>query len=141
MLEKILKHFGGDVAGKTFAIWGIAFKPRTDDIREAPSIPVIEGLVAAGAKVRAYDRAARENAKQRFAAEVAKGSVTLVEDEYAAVENASAVVLMTEWPEFRLPDWGQIKPRMASAVVFDGRNIYSADQLTSRGFAYYGIGR
>jgi UDPglucose 6-dehydrogenase len=141
MLEKILKHFGGDLAGKTFAVWGIAFKPRTDDIREAPAIPVIEGLVAAGAKVRAYDRAALGNAKVRFAAEIEKGTVTLVEDEYAAVENAAAVVLMTEWPEFRLPDWDQIKPRMQTPVVFDGRNIYSPDVLTSRGYTYYGIGR
>ena len=141
MLEKVLGHFGGDVAGRTFAVWGIAFKPRTDDIREAPAIPLVEGLVAAGARVRAYDRAARDNARVRFAAEVAKGQVVLVEDEYAAVEGASAVVLMTEWAEFRLPDWDQIKGRMASPVVFDGRNIYQREQLVARGFAYHGIGR
>jgi UDPglucose 6-dehydrogenase len=141
MLEKVLRHFGGDLAGKTFAVWGIAFKPRTDDIREAPAIPLIEGIVAAGGKVRAYDRAARDNARARFAAEIAKGQVVLVEDEYAAVENAAAIVLMTEWSEFRLPDWDQLKARMASPVVFDGRNIYARDQLVERGFAYYGIGR
>jgi UDPglucose 6-dehydrogenase len=136
MLEKVIAHFKGDIVGKTFAVWGIAFKPRTDDIREAPAIPLIEGLIAAGAQVRAYDRAARENARQRFGTKVA-----LVEDEYAAVEGASALILMTEWPEFRLPDWEDIKGRMKTPVIFDGRNIYTAELLRDRGFHYVGIGR
>lgn len=136
MLEKVLKAFGGDVSGKTFAVWGIAFKPRTDDIREAPAIPLIEGLLAQGAKVRAYDRAARENARARFG-----DRVTLVEDEYAALEGAHGLVLMTEWPEFRLPDWELIKARMVEPRVFDGRNIYNPELLREMGFHYVGIGR
>ncbi len=140
MLEKIVERFRGALAGRTFAVWGIAFKPRTDDIREAPSIPLMEGLLAAGAKVRAYDRAAMKNAKARFG-----DKVTFVEDEYAAVDGASGVVLMTEWAEFRMPDWDDIKKRMApeppGPVVFDGRNIYAPDALRDKGFAYVGIGR
>jgi UDPglucose 6-dehydrogenase len=118
------------------AVWGIAFKPRTDDIREAPAIMLIEGLLEAGASVRAYDRAARENARRHFG-----DRIVLVEDEYAAVDRADALILMTEWPEFRLPDWEEIRRRMATPVVFDGRNVYSRDQLEERGFAYHGIGR
>ncbi|MCP4503606.1 MAG: UDP-glucose/GDP-mannose dehydrogenase family protein [Deltaproteobacteria bacterium] len=136
MLEKVLNHFDGDVKGKTIAVWGIAFKPRTDDIREAPAIPLIEGLLAAGAKVRAYDRAALKNAKARF-----KDKVVLVEDEYAALDDAEALVLMTEWPEFRLPSWDEVKRRMHTCVVFDGRNIYRDEVMTEEGIPYYGIGR
>jgi UDPglucose 6-dehydrogenase len=136
MLEKLVAHFRGELAGKTIAVWGIAFKPRTDDIREAPAIPLIEGLLAAGAKVRAYDRAAMKNARARFGTKVA-----FVEDEYAAVDGASALVLMTEWPEFRLPDWDELKRRMAAPAVFDGRNIYAPEALREKGFSYVGIGR
>ncbi len=142
MLEKLVAHFRGELSGKTIAVWGLAFKPRTDDIREAPAIPLIEGLLAAGAKVRAYDRAAIANAKARFG-----DKVTFVEDEYAAVDGAHAIVLVTEWPEFRLPDWDEIKRRMvqgtsASApAVFDGRNIYEPATLRDKGFTYVGIGR
>lgn len=136
MLQKVLRHFGGDLSGKNIAVWGIAFKPRTDDIREAPAIPLIEGLLAAGASVRAYDRAALANARERFG-----DKVTLVEDEYAAVDDADAIVLMTEWPEFRLPAWGEVKKRMRGDAIFDGRNIYRAETLAEHGFSYEGIGR
>jgi UDPglucose 6-dehydrogenase len=138
MLEKLLRHFDGDVKGKTFAVWGIAFKPRTDDIREAPAIPLIEGLLSAGAKVRAFDRAAGPNARAHFGE---REGLTIVEDEYAAVENAEALVLMTEWPEFRLPDWDAVKGRMTGNGIFDGRNIYSPVAMAERGFTYSGIGR
>lgn len=136
MLEKILHAFDGDVAGKTIAVWGIAFKPRTDDIREAPAIPLIEGLLAAGAKIRAYDRAARDNARAHFG-----DRIVLVEDEYAALEGAHGLVLMTEWPEFRLPDWDVAKSRLERPIVFDGRNIYNPSSLRELGFEYVGIGR
>jgi UDPglucose 6-dehydrogenase len=136
MLKKILDAFDGDVEGKTFAVWGLAFKPRTDDIREAPAIPLIEGLLAAGAKVRAYDRAAIANARERFG-----DRVTFCDDEYAALDGAHALVLMTEWAEFRLPSWNEVKSRMAEARVFDGRNIYDPNELVGLGFAYAGIGR
>jgi UDPglucose 6-dehydrogenase len=136
MLEKVIRHFKGELKGKTIAVWGLSFKPRTDDIREAPSIPFIEGLLAAGASVRAYDRAAIKNAKARFG-----DKVHFTEDEYAAVDGAAAVCLMTEWPELRAPDWDEIKRRMASPAVFDGRNVYDGAQVRSRGFTYVGIGR
>jgi UDPglucose 6-dehydrogenase len=140
MLERLIGHFRGELAGRTVAVWGLSFKPRTDDIREAPAIPLIEGLLAAGVRVRAYDRAAIKNARARFG-----DKVTFVEDEYAAVDGAQALVLMTEWPEFRLPDWDEIKRRMSSAegdpAVFDGRNIYAPEALREKGFRYVGIGR
>jgi UDPglucose 6-dehydrogenase len=136
MLSKVLAHFQGELSGKTIAVWGLAFKPRTDDIREAPAFPFIEGCLAAGATVRAFDRAAMKNAKARLG-----DRVLLCEDEYAAVEGADALVLMTEWPEFRAPDWGDLHKRMKGHVVFDGRNIYEPSQLVERGFTYHGIGR
>jgi UDPglucose 6-dehydrogenase len=136
MLQKLVTHFRGELQGRVIAVWGVSFKPRTDDIREAPAIPLIEGLLAAGAVVRAYDRAAIKNAKARFG-----DKVSFVEDEYAAVEGASAMVLMTEWPEFRLPDWDEIKKRMKEPTVFDGRNIYEPATLREKGFTYVGIGR
>jgi UDPglucose 6-dehydrogenase len=140
MLDKLVTHFRGELAGKIIAVWGLAFKPRTDDIREAPAIPLIEGLLAAGAKVRAYDRAAIANAKARFG-DKHGDKLTFVEDEYAAVDGAHAIVLVTEWPEFRLPDWDDIKKRMVSPAVFDGRNIYEPATLRDKGFTYVGIGR
>ena len=136
MLEKLIAHFSGELQGKTIAVWGIAFKPRTDDIREAPAIPLIEGLLAAGARVRAFDRAAMKNARARFGDKVA-----LVDDEYAAVDGADALVLMTEWPEFRMPDWPEVKRRMRTPAVFDGRNIYPPELVREHGFFYSGIGR
>ncbi len=136
LLEKVITHFGGSLAGKTVAVWGIAFKPRTDDIREAPAIPFIEGILAAGGSVRAYDRAAMPNARRHFG-----DRILLAEDEYAAIDGADALALLTEWPEFRLPSWADVKGRMESHVVFDGRNIYDPAELAKLGFTYYGIGR
>ncbi|MCC7071256.1 MAG: UDP-glucose/GDP-mannose dehydrogenase family protein [Deltaproteobacteria bacterium] len=137
LLAKLLAHFKGELAGRTVAVWGLAFKPRTDDIRDAPALPLIEGLLAAGAKVRAYDRAAIANARARFG-----DKVHFTDDEYAAVDGASALCLLTEWAELRMPDWDEIKRRMGSApVVFDGRNIYSPAALRDKGFTYVGIGR
>ena len=137
LLAKVLAHFKGELAGRTVAVWGLAFKPRTDDIRDAPALPLIEGLLAAGAKVRAYDRAAIANARARFGEKV-----HFTDDEYAAVDGAAAVCLLTEWAELRMPDWDEIKRRMAPApAVFDGRNIYAPSTLREKGFVYYGIGR
>lgn len=136
MLEKVIAQFGGSLAGKVIAVWGIAFKPRTDDIREAPAIPLIEGLVAQGASVKAWDRAAVKNAKARFGDKIAYG-----EDEYGVCDGADALVVMTEWPEFRMPDWSDVERRLKAKVLFDGRNIYDAAMLRGRGFTYIGIGR
>jgi UDPglucose 6-dehydrogenase len=140
MLEKIIGHFHGSLTGKTIGIWGLAFKPRTDDVREAPALPLIEGLLAQGALVRAWDRAAIKNTKARLGEKTA-AKVVWGDDEYAVVDGADALVLMTEWPEFRSPDWDDIGKKMKAKVVFDGRNIYDPQQLRDRGFTYRGIGR
>jgi UDPglucose 6-dehydrogenase len=136
MLEKVTEHFQGALSGKVIAVWGLAFKPRTDDIREAPALVLIEGLLAQGAIVRAWDRAAIKNAKARFGDKVVFG-----DDEYAICDGADALVVMTEWPEFRMPDWSDVERRLRAKVVFDGRNIYDAAALRARGFTYAGIGR
>jgi UDPglucose 6-dehydrogenase len=145
MLEKIVGHFGGDVAGRTIAVWGLAFKPRTDDIREAPALVLIEGLLALGAKVRAWDRAAVKNTRAYFARKDGSDKhgdrLVFSDDEYACTEGADAIALMTEWPEFKMPDWNDIERRLKARVMFDGRNIYEPEQLRARGFTYIGIGR
>ncbi len=140
MLEKVIGHFDGSLAGKVIAIWGLAFKPRTDDIREAPAIPLIEGLLAQGATVRAWDRVAVPNAQSHFGKK-ASDQLSFGPDEYSVVDGADALVLMTEWPEFRSPDWEDIGQKLKQKVVFDGRNIYDPQQLRQRGFVYVGIGR
>ena len=140
MLDKVLRHFNGNVADKTIAVWGLAFKPRTDDIREAPALPLIEGLLAQGAKVKTWDRAAVKNVKARFGDRHAD-RLSFGDDEYACLDGADALVVMTEWPEFRMPDWSDVERRLKAKVIFDGRNIYEQAMLTGRGFKYVGIGR
>lgn len=135
LVNKVLRYFNNDIKDKTFAVWGLAFKPNTDDMREASSITIINGLLQAGAKVQAYDPVSMEEAKHIFNSEV-----IFAEDGVAATENADALLLVTEWPEFRLPDWDLVKTKMKGQVVFDGRNIYNAEEMKSRGFEYFGIG-
>jgi len=137
MLEKILNHFGGATSGKTIAVWGISFKPRTDDLREAPALTLMDGFLSAGMKVRAYDPVAMDLARPRFAGK----DVTFANDAVDAAAGAHAVVLCTEWTEFRQPDWEDIKKKMAAPVVFDGRNIFDPARLRALGFGYTGIGR
>jgi UDPglucose 6-dehydrogenase len=141
--ERIIGHFrskgrGGKapLAGRTIAVWGLAFKPRTDDMREAPSIVIIKQLLKAGAQVRAHDPAAMGEAEKVF-----KGRVLLTEDGYEALQGADALALVTEWNEFRTPDIARMKKLMRSPVVFDGRNILNHEELKKHGFTYYGIGR
>jgi UDPglucose 6-dehydrogenase len=136
LVEKATKHFGS-LAGKTIGVWGLAFKPKTDDMREAPAITVIEGLLGNGAKVRAHDPVAREVAAKLFDGR----GVALVEEPYAAAEGADALLLVTEWNEFRQPDLARLKATMRTPVVFDGRNIWDAAKVRAAGFTYYGIGR
>ncbi len=136
VLEKVLQYFGGNTAGKTVAVWGLAFKPRTDDIREAPAFTLIDGFHAAGLKVRAFDPVAMDNARPRLPKDV-----TLTGSAMEALDGAHALVLATEWSEFRQPDWDVVKKRMAGHAVFDGRNIYDPVQMRRLGFHYYGIGR
>jgi UDPglucose 6-dehydrogenase len=133
--NKIQDHFGPNLAGKTFALWGIAFKPDTDDIREAPSIALIERALAAGAAVRAFDPVAAENLRAEHP------GVTTVEDMYETLDGADALIICTEWSEFRQPDFDQIARRLRSHVVFDGRNIYRREQMAKLGFTYYSVGR
>jgi UDPglucose 6-dehydrogenase len=136
LVEKALKHFGGTLAGKQLGVWGLAFKPKTDDMREAPALTVISGLVGAGAKVRAHDPVAREVAEKML-----HGTVELVEEPYAAAEGADGLVLVTEWNEFRQPDWARLKKLMRTPVLFDGRNVWDAAKARAAGFTYYGVGR
>jgi UDPglucose 6-dehydrogenase len=137
-LEKIYKHYNNDIAGKTFAIWGLSFKPHTDDIREAPAIEIIKELTAKGAKVRAFDPVAMDNTRPLFEN---NEKVHFAEDEYKALEGADALILVTEWPQFRRPDWERMKELLANPVVFDGRNQYDPGKMEKMGFEYFGIGR
>jgi UDPglucose 6-dehydrogenase len=135
LFEKMESHFTS-LKGKTIALWGLAFKPRTDDMREAPAIVMIERLLAAGATVRAYDPEAGETARRLFASRIA-----LSEQSYDALNGADALAVVTEWNEFREPDFERMRRLMRSPVVFDGRNIYSPEHMRSLGFTYFSIGR
>lgn len=134
----IEQHFSGDLAGKIIALWGLAFKPNTDDMREAPSRRLIEQLWVAGAKVRAYDPAAAHEAKRLYGT---RADFLLCEHPHAALENADALVIVTEWKEFWSPDFERIKATLRTPVIFDGRNIYDPRMVEAAGIAYYGIGR
>lgn len=136
LVNKILKHFNGDINGRRFALWGLAFKPNTDDMREAPSVVVIKRLLELGASVSAYDPAAIEASKFYL-----KNSVTFAENEYDAVKNADALIIVTEWNEFRNPDFTILKNTLKEPVIFDGRNIFTPEKMQELGFTYYSIGR
>jgi UDPglucose 6-dehydrogenase len=139
LLPRIEQHFDNNLQGKTFAMWGIAFKPNTDDIREAPALTIIEALVARGAKVQAYDPEAMPGARKVLAH--CNGQISWGTDPYAACEGADALILVTEWGVFREPDFGRLKQLLKSHVIFDGRNIYGLDTMRDHGFDYYSIGR
>lgn len=136
LFDKISRHYDETLEGKTIAVWGLAFKPNTDDIREAPALILIEALIAAGAKVQVYDPEAMKEAQK-----VLQDKVSWAEDVYDSVKGADAIALVTEWNAFRLPNWNSIRSLMRTPVVFDGRNIYDDIQLTKTGFTYYGIGQ
>lgn len=142
MFVKINQFYNGDVAGKTFGLWGLAFKPGTDDMREAPSLQIINDLVKAGAKIRAYDPVAKETAIIEIPDEwLADGRVEILDDQYQALENTDALILATEWKQFRNPDFNYIKEKLARPVIFDGRNQYDPELMTDFGITYLGIGR
>jgi UDPglucose 6-dehydrogenase len=136
LVEKIQSHFGDDLAGKTVAVWGLAFKPRTDDIREAPALVLIDFLLEAGVKVHVHDPEAMENVRELYGEKLLYGSHPL-----DVLEGADALAINTEWGEFRNPDFAEIHRRMTSPVIFDGRNLYSLAQMKNAGFIYYSIGR
>ena len=133
---KIRRHFDDRLTGRAVAIWGLAFKPQTDDIRESPAITLLEDLLEAGATVRAHDPQAMENIRALFG-----NRVTLCETMYDAVVDADALAVVTEWHEYRRPDFQRIKRLMRNASLFDGRNIWDPDEIRSFGFWYTGIGR
>jgi UDPglucose 6-dehydrogenase len=135
LLDKLQKHFGS-LKGKKIAIWGLAFKPKTDDMREAPAVPLIKGLIQGGARIQAYDPEAMTVARSIFGAKIG-----YAESNYAALKGADALVLVTEWNEFREPDFVRMKKLMREPVVFDGRNIYNPEQIKAQGFKYFSIGR
>jgi UDPglucose 6-dehydrogenase len=136
--DKITAHFGGRLAGRTFAVWGLAFKPNTDDMREAPSRVLLEALWADGAKVRAYDPVAMTEARRVFGE---RPDLALCASMEEAVAGADALAIVTEWQEFRSPDYDAIKAALSSPVIFDGRNLYDPQLMKRFGFTYYGIGR
>ncbi|MCP4857993.1 MAG: UDP-glucose/GDP-mannose dehydrogenase family protein [Fuerstiella sp.] len=135
LFRKLNDYFNGDVAGKTVAVWGLSFKPRTDDIREAPSLIFIRSLLEAGANVQASDPVAVENVRQELG-----DSITYCQHHYDACDGADALAILTEWNEFRSPDFDYIKLKMNAPVIFDGRNLYDRQQMANRGFYYSGIG-
>ena len=136
LVEKVKSHFGEDLTGLVFAVWGLSFKPRTDDMRDAPSIVVIEALLKAGGRVEAYDPEAMEEARKIFA-----DRVRYHRRNYDALKGADALLVVTEWNEFRRPNFQTIKELLKSPVIFDGRNVYDAQELKRLGFTYYSIGR
>jgi UDPglucose 6-dehydrogenase len=138
LVDKIKKHFGDNLQGLTFAVWGLSFKPKTDDMREAPSITIINALVDAGAKIQAYDPAAINEAKRIFGSQP---NIYFASDEYEALKNADAMLLLTEWNQFRYPDFEKIKATLRQPVIFDGRNQYEPKTMKELGFTYYSIGR
>jgi UDPglucose 6-dehydrogenase len=137
--NKIIKRFGENLKGLTFALWGLAFKPGTDDMREAPAIDVIKELVKRGAKVKAYDPKAMHEAKEFYLKGIE--NVAYVNSKYEVLKNAAALILLTEWKEFRAPDFDEIKAQLIAPVIFDGRNQYNAFKLEEKGFEYYQIGK
>ena len=135
LFDKMQKHFGS-MSGKTVAIWGLAFKPKTDDMREAPSIPLVKSLTGAGARVQAYDPEAARVAKEIF-----DGDVDYFPTNYDALKGADCLAIVTEWNEFRRPDFDRMKSLMKTPIVFDGRNLFTPEQMKQHGFTYYSIGR
>ncbi len=135
LVNKVKKHFGNDLSGMTFAVWGLSFKPKTDDMREAPSIVIINQLRALGAEVKAFDPVAMEEAKRDLG-----DTITYTKDEYEALVDADALLLVTEWPEFRVPNFTVVSKLLKNKIIFDGRNVYDQDEMKELGYTYYGIG-
>ncbi|MDH4460409.1 MAG: UDP-glucose/GDP-mannose dehydrogenase family protein [Flectobacillus sp.] len=136
LIPTITEHFAGDLTGKVFAMWGLAFKPYTDDIREAPALYNIKALVAAGASIKVYDPEAMENVQQ-----VLGDIVTYCKSPYEALKEADALLIMTEWPQFRTPEFEAMESLLKEKVIFDGRNLYELGQMKDLGYTYYSIGR
>jgi UDPglucose 6-dehydrogenase len=134
--SRVKQHFGEDLTGRSFAIWGLAFKPRTDDMREAPALVVIEELLQAGAKCQVHDPEALENARKYLG-----DRVTYHKTNYEALKGADALLILTEWNEFRHPNFQRIKAELKQPVIFDGRNLYDPDLMKALDMRYYSVGR
>jgi UDPglucose 6-dehydrogenase len=135
-IEKIRSHFGGNVRGKTVAVWGLAFKPRTDDIREAPALVLIDWLLSQGAVVRVHDPEAMENVRRQYGEKLQYAAKPM-----DALEGADALAIMTEWGDYQRPEFKEMASRMRSPVIFDGRNLYEPTKMRQLGFTYHSIGR
>lgn len=135
LFEKVMNRFQGNITGKTFALWGLSFKPNTDDMREAPSLVIIDKILKAGGKVKAFDPIAMPETKR-----ILGNVIEYCKTEYDALENADALLIVTEWPDFRSPNFEKIKKALNNPIVFDGRNIYDTKELNGLGFEHYGIG-
>ena len=136
MSQKVLRFYNNDVKGKKFALWGLSFKPQTDDMREAPSLEVISDLLDAGAEIVAYDPVAMEESRRRIG-----DKIKYAEDQYEALTGADALIIVTEWAEFRVPKFTFIERELKEKVIFDGRNIYDQSQMKEFGYQYLSIGR
>lgn len=136
LVKKITNHFGEDLTGKHFAVWGLAFKPNTDDMREAPAVVIINRLLELGATVSAYDPAAMENTKFYLS-----DRIEYKPDQYSDLENADALLILTEWNEFRNPEFSKIETKLKNKIIFDGRNVYDPEKMAELGYTYYSIGR
>lgn len=136
LFHKIMAYFDGDIRGRRFALWGLAFKPATDDMREAPSLVLIRQLLDEGAVVRAFDPVAMDECRRRIG-----NSIEYADNMYDALTDADALVVVTEWPEFKIPKFTYIERALKNKLIFDGRNIYNPEQMTEFGYEYYGIGR
>ena len=134
--EKVIEYFEGNLKGKVIALWGLAFKPETDDIREAPSIDMMHALLGEGAKLQVFDPEAMDNIKKQFG-----DKLIYADSMYAALNGADAILICTEWSIFRTPDIGKMKSLLNSPVIFDGRNLYNVSDMEAEGFAYVSIGR
>ncbi|HET53648.1 MAG TPA: UDP-glucose/GDP-mannose dehydrogenase family protein, partial [Ignavibacteria bacterium] len=136
LVNKILQHFNNDIKGKELGVWGLSFKPNTDDMREAPSIYIINELLKLGAKISAYDPEAIENSKFYF-----NEKIEYAENQYDAIKEKDALLILTEWNEFRNPDMKLVAENLKEKLVFDGRNVFTPDRMKELGFTYYSIGR
>ncbi len=136
LIPRIKDYYRGDLKNKTFALWGLSFKPHTDDIREAPALYNIEELLKEGAKIKAHDPESMENVKRLIG-----DRIQYSESFYEAAEGADAIFIATEWPEFRTPDFDKLSAALKNKVIFDGRNLYDLEQMKELGFTYFSIGR
>jgi UDPglucose 6-dehydrogenase len=141
LFKKIHRHFNGELAGKTFALWGLAFKPNTDDMREAPSRVLMEALWQAGAQVHAFDPEAMEETQRIYAKQASNGQLTLCGTKEATLNQADALVIVTEWQSFRAPDFDLIRQQLNKPLIFDGRNLFDPTRMLKKGFMYYSVGR